>query len=127
MYEVELPVGQFDINPQLWIQTHEARHQRHDEALTVSHGAAHAQHASGLTGQVADRAQRLFTSILQALAVLQESLPGLGQRDPTGAAVEQTGLQAFFEAYNLSTDVRGRNPEAFGRSGELAAFGHGDK
>ena len=106
---------------------HEAGHQRHDEALTVSHGTGHAQHALGFAGQVTDCAQRFFATILQTLTMLQEGLPGFGQRDPASAAVEQAGLQAFFEAYDLSTDVGGRNPQALRSSGELAAFGDGDK
>ncbi|MNP66672.1 hypothetical protein D3C76_1624070 [compost metagenome] len=59
--------------------------------------------------------------------MLQERLPGLGQCDPARAAIEQTGLQALFEAYDLSTDMRGRNAQAFRGSGELAAFGDGNE
>ncbi|MNY08989.1 hypothetical protein D3C86_1418770 [compost metagenome] len=127
MHQVKLAIAQFDVDPQLRIQPHEAGHQRHDEALAVSHGAGHAQHALGFAGQVADRAQRFFATILQTLAMLQEGLPGLGQRDPTGTAVEQTSLQTLFQAYNLSTDMGRRNPQALRSSGELAAFGNRDK
>ena len=59
--------------------------------------------------------------------MLQKSLPGFGQCDPARTAIKQSGLQAFFQAYNLSTDVGGRNPQAFGGSGELTAFGDRDK
>ena len=115
VHQVELAVAQFDVDAQLRIQPHEAGHQRHDEAFAVSHGAGHAQHAFGFAGQITDRAQRFFATILQTLAMLQEGLPGLGQRDPAGAAVEQARLQALFEAYDLSTDVGGRNPQTFAR------------
>ncbi|MOA09728.1 hypothetical protein D3C78_1295800 [compost metagenome] len=127
MHQVKLAIAQFDVDAQLRIQPHEAGHQRHDEALTVSHGAGHAQHALGFAGQVTDCAQRFFATILQTLTMLQEGLPGFGQRDPASTAVEQAGLQALFEAYDLSTDMGGRNPQALRGSGELAAFGNGDK
>ncbi|MCY1180360.1 hypothetical protein D9M73_207980 [compost metagenome] len=127
MHQVELAVTQFDVDPQLWIKPHETGHQRHDEPFAVRHGTGHAQHALGFAGQVADRPQRFFAAILQALAMLQKGLSGLGQCDPAGAAIEQAGLQALFEAYDLSTDMRGRNAQAVGGSGELAAFGDGNE
>ncbi|MNP14643.1 hypothetical protein D3C76_1069760 [compost metagenome] len=127
MHQVKLAVAEFDVDPQLWIKPHETRHQRHDEAFAIRHGTGHAQHALGFAGQVADRPQRFFAAILQALAMLQKGLSGLGQCDPAGAAIEQAGLQALFQAYDLSTDMRGRNPQAFRGGGELAAFGNGDK
>ncbi|MNX96552.1 hypothetical protein D3C86_1288720 [compost metagenome] len=127
MHQVELAVAQFNVDPQLRIKTHETRHQRHDEAFAVSHRASHAQHAFGFAGQIAHRSQRFFAPILQALAMLQKRLPSLGQRDPTSAAIEQTGLQSLFKAYDLSTDMGRRNPKTLRGSGELAAFGDGDE
>jgi hypothetical protein len=59
--------------------------------------------------------------------MLQKGLPGFGQSDPAGAAIKQSRLKALFEAYYLSTDVGGRNPEAFRGSRELTALGHGDE
>ncbi|MNF99326.1 hypothetical protein D3C84_822190 [compost metagenome] len=59
--------------------------------------------------------------------MLQESLPGFSQRDPAGTAVEQTSLQTFFKAYDLSTDMGRRNPQSLRRRSELATFGDGDE
>ncbi|CAI8901098.1 hypothetical protein EMIT0P100_20508 [Pseudomonas sp. IT-P100] len=59
--------------------------------------------------------------------MLQKGLARFGQRDATGAAVQQSRLKALFEAYYLSTDVGRRNPKPFCGSRELAALGHGDE
>ncbi|MNC74926.1 hypothetical protein D3C75_1263650 [compost metagenome] len=52
-------------------------------------------------------------------------MSGFGEGHSPRAAIEQAGLQAFFEAYDLSTDMGRRNPEAFGGCGELAALSDG--
>ena len=62
--------------------------------------------ALGFAGQVADGAQGFFATVLQALAMLQKRLPGLGQADFAGAAIEQAGLQALFQAGDLAADLR---------------------
>ncbi|MNE74337.1 hypothetical protein D3C80_1704130 [compost metagenome] len=59
--------------------------------------------------------------------MLQEGLPGFAQGHLARAAVEQAGLQAVFQAGDLAADVRRGNPQAFGRSGELARLGHRDE
>ena len=106
---------------------HEVVDQRHDEALAIGHGAGHAQQALGLVSQVADGAQRFFAGILQAQAMLQECLPGFGQHDLAGAAVEQPGLQVLFQLGDLTADLRGRQAQVSSGGGELAAFGDGDE
>ena len=121
--QIEGLVAQFDLYSQLRMALHEVIHQRHDEALTVSYRAGHAQQALGFAGEVADRAQGFLAGILQALAVLQKSLPSLGQRDLARAAVEQAGLQAFFQSGHLAADLRRRQTQALGRSAELATLG----
>ena len=55
---------------------------------------------------VADGAKGFFATVLQALAMLQKRLPGLGQADFAGAAIEQAGLQALFQACDLAADLR---------------------
>ena len=127
MDQVQRAVGQLDVHAQLRIVRHEPRHQRHDKTFAIGHGAGHAQHALGFAGQVAHRAQGLLATVLQALAVLQEGLAGFGQRHLACAAVQQSGLQAFFQARHLPADVGGRYPQSLGRRRELAAFGHRDK
>ncbi|MNP15240.1 hypothetical protein D3C76_1075900 [compost metagenome] len=105
MHQVQGTVAQFDVHPQLRIQRHETRHQRHDKAFAIGHGAGHAQQALGFAGQVAHGAQGFLAAILQALAVLQEGLPGFAQGHPPGAAIQQAGLQALFKAGDLPADV----------------------
>ena len=110
MHQIELAIAQLDIDAQLRVQTHEPRHQRHDEALAVGHCAGHAQHAFRFAGQVADSAQGFFATVLQSLAMLEERLASLGQRHSASTAIKQARLQALFQSYDLSTDVGGRNP-----------------
>ena len=45
--QVQLAVGQLDVDPQLRIVGHEGIHQRHDETFAVGHRAGHAQQALG--------------------------------------------------------------------------------
>ncbi|MOA49417.1 hypothetical protein D3C78_1722970 [compost metagenome] len=59
--------------------------------------------------------------------MLQERLPGFAQRHPAGAAIEQSGLQAFFQTGDLPADMRRGNPQALGGGGELAGLGYGDE
>lgn len=106
MQQVEGVVAQLHIHAQLRVQRHESRHQRHDEALAVGHCARHAQQALGFAGQVAHGAQRFLAAILQALAMLQESLPCLAQGYPAGTAVQQARLQAVLQPGDLPADVR---------------------
>ncbi|MNS99921.1 hypothetical protein D3C72_1343360 [compost metagenome] len=124
MHQIQGAVAEFDVHPQLRMARHEFIDQGNDEALAVGHGAGHAQHALGFAGQVAHRAQGFLAGIEKALAMLQEGLPGLGQGHLARAAVEQAGLQAFFEPGDLAADMGRRNAQALGGGGELARFGH---
>ena len=106
MQQIEGAVGQLDLQAQLRVQGHKVVDQRHDKPLAVGHRTGHAQQALGFAGQVADGAQGFFATVLQALAMLQKRLPGLGQADFAGAAIEQAGLQALFQACDLAADLR---------------------
>ncbi|KAF1854848.1 hypothetical protein Lal_00003410 [Lupinus albus] len=125
--QVERPVAQFDLHPQLRMAGHELVHQRHDETLAIGDGAGHAQQSLGLAGEVVDCAQGFVARVHQALAVLQEGLPGLGQCHPARAAVEEARLQPLLQSRHLAAYVGRRQPQAFGGSGEAAGFGHGDE
>ena len=59
----------------------------------------------GFAGQIAYRAQRFFASVLQALAMLQKSLTGFGQRHLAGTAIKQAGLQSLFKSRYLAADM----------------------
>ncbi|MNH19421.1 hypothetical protein D3C79_791570 [compost metagenome] len=120
MQQVEGAIAQFDVHAQLRVQRHKARHQRHNEALAISHCTGHAQQPFGFTGEIAHRAQGFLAAILQALAVLQKGLPGFAQGHLARTAIEQTGLQAILQSGDLAADMRRGNAQALGRRGELA-------
>src|SRR5690606_23546061 len=70
-----------------------------------------------------DGGQGLVAFVDQAAAAGQEVAAGVGQFDPAGGAVEQTGLQAILQPSDLPTDGRGRQAQTPGGGREAGLFG----
>jgi hypothetical protein len=118
--QVDVAVGHGEHHADVRIALHELGQQPGQVRVPEGHRGAHAQ---GAGGQGVDGA-RLFR---HAQRVLEDRPAGLGQAQLPGRAVQESGVQRFFEPRHRLADVRFRPSHAARRLRKRTGFHDPDK
>ena len=123
LHEVDVPVGDIELQLDLGIGRHEAWQQGHQTVVGIDGAHADAQHSSGVALAAGDGPLGLGDLLERLLALFPIELPVMGEAHAAGGAMEEFDAEPGLETLDGAAHRGGRYPQYLSRGGKAAKFG----
>lgn len=127
VHQVDQAVGEHQLDLQPGVRRRDDGQQGRDEVTPEGERRAHPQRAARALAEVAHRDLAAVHGLQCARRVAQEHLPGGGEDEPPGGALEEGGAEAAFELGDLLADLGTRAAERARRGRHAAALDHANE
>lgn len=125
--EVDLAIVEMPVGHDVRIAFEELAEQRQDVVAAEGQPHADLQRAAGLVADAGDVGESGLDALQAAADLLQETLPGFGQGQAPGAALEQAHAEVAFQAGDVLAHPGRRQAQAPGGLGEATGLGAADE